>query len=256
MARMPPTGQAMASLHERSPLTVEMVAHGLVDPREYLTTLADAIAGLGLAPLAPDDEQRVREDLWAVVGRGLQEEARLQVAAVQKTVRRVARTLNAMTAGRRVSPQAIEQTEQTLRGRETGLREAHDTVAANQIVTALAGIASDWDNAEAMMAASRYLDHASEIAEACHIADQRLDHMVGNSGQPAIDWYAEFVRILKFIAKKNGIKPTVSSDPVTNKRKGRFLALATIVEQLLPLAMRSPTDEARAQRLKRALRHN
>jgi hypothetical protein len=51
--------------------------------------------------------------LEAVIGRAGQEEARLQVAAAQKTMRRVA-------------PQAIRQTEHTLRGQETGLREALD----------------------------------------------------------------------------------------------------------------------------------
>ena len=255
MARMPPTGRAVASLYERSRENDELVARGLINPSECVTTLADAIAGLGLAPLSPDDEQRVRCDLEAIIGRAGQEEARLQVAAVQKTIRRVARTLTAMAAGRRVAPQAIRQTEQTLRGRETGLREAHDTEAANQIVTALAGIAGDRDEAAAVIAASTYLDHASEIAEACRIADGRLGRVVGKSGQPPVDWYVEFTAVLKFVAAKNGIEPTISTDPVTSKRRGRFLDLAGAIEQILPLAMRSSTDEARAQRLRRALRH-
>ncbi len=101
-----------------------------------------------------------------------------------------------------------------------------------------------------------FANHASEIAEACRIGDERLGHIVGKSGQPPIDWYAEFTDVLKFIAAKNNIKPTISTNPVTLKRQGRFLDLATAFERLLPLAMRSETDEARAQRLKRALRHN
>jgi len=99
----------------------------------------------------------------------------------------------------------------------------------------------------------RGTEHPREIAKACRSADKRLKRIVGKRGRPAIDRYPEFVGVLKFIAEKNDIEATISTDPVTNKRQGRFLALATACEQLLPLDMRSPTDEARAQRLKRAL---
>jgi hypothetical protein len=231
-----------------------VVQGGGVDPREYVTTLDAIISGLGLAPLSPDDEQKVRDDLEAIIGHGVQEDARLQITSLQTTLRRVARTLNAVATGRRVTRQAIKQIEQTLRARETGLHEAHDIATANEIVTALAGIVGDWNKADTMI--SRWADHPPEIAEACRTADERLGTIVGKSGQPAIDWYVEFVSVLKFIAAKNNIRPTISTNPVTLKRQGRFLALATAVEQLLPLAMRSSTDEARAQRLKRSLRHN
>ena len=131
MARLPRTGSAVASLWERTPAIDELVKRGLIDPREFVTTLVDALAGLGLAPLSPGDGQKVWDDLAAVIGRGLQEDARLQIADLQTTLRRVARTLNALTAGRRVKSQAIRQIEQTLRARETGLHEAHDIAAAN-----------------------------------------------------------------------------------------------------------------------------
>jgi hypothetical protein len=254
MARLPATGQAVVSLYERNPESEYLVAPGLIDPRECVTTLADAIAGLGLAPLSNDEEQKVRRDLEGIIGCAVQEEARLQVATVQKAIRRAARTLNAVAAGRRVKSQVIGQVEQILHGRQTGLHSAQEISAANEIVTALAGIVGDRDKADAML--PRWTDYPREIAEACRIANEHLDRIVGRSGQPAIDWYVAFTDVLKFIAAKNHIKPTISTDPVTSTRQGRFLDLAGAIEQILPRAMRSPTDEARAQRLRRALRRN
>jgi hypothetical protein len=96
--------------------------------------------------------------------------------------------------------------------------------------------------------------HPRDLAKACRIAVERLGSIKGKDGHPGIDWYVGFVDVLKFIAAKNNIKPTISISPWTHKAQGRFLDLATAIEQLLPLAMRSSTNEARAQRLKRALR--
>src|SRR5262249_61729397 len=103
MARLPQTGSAAASLYERSPVTDAMVERGLADAREYVTTLVDAIAGLGLAALSPDDEQKVRDDLQAIIGRGLQQRnasprhnpgAKLPIPHLQRTLRRVAQALD------------------------------------------------------------------------------------------------------------------------------------------------------------------
>jgi hypothetical protein len=278
MARLPQSGSAISSLYERPAAFEEMIFEhlivlflvGLASQDEIkkafdeivksfaelglTTTLSEVISDLGLAPLSPNDEQKVRDELGAIIGRGLQELGRLQIASLQTTLRRVARGLKGVAAGRRLKSQAIRQIEQILHSRETGFHKAHDITAASEIVTALAGIVGDRDTAEAIM--NRWTDHPRETAAACHIADERLGTIVGKSGQPAIDWYVEFVSVLKFIAAKNNIKPTISTNPVTLKRQGRFLALATAVEQLLPLCMRSSTDEARAQRLKRSLRRN
>jgi len=237
-----------------------LVKRGLVDPRECVTTLVDAIAGLGFAALSPDDEQKVRDDLKAIIGRGLQQlegsprhnpGAKLQIPDLQKTLRRVAKALDAIAAGRH-DPKELSTIEQTLRGRETGFHHVHDMAAANEIVTALAGMVGDRDKADAMLPA--FLNHPRQIAKACRIAVKRLGGIKGKNGHPGIDWYVGFVNVLKFIAAKNNITPTISISPWTHKAQGRFLDLATAIEQLLPLAMRSSTNEARAQRLKRALR--
>jgi hypothetical protein len=259
MARLPQTGSAAASLYERSPITDAVVERGLADPREYVTTLVDAIAGLGLAALSPDDEQRVRDDLQAIIGCGLQQldaspthnpGAKLQISDLQKTLRRVAKALDAVAAGRLDSAE-LNAIEQTLRGRETGIHHVHDIAAANEIMTALAGMVGDLGKADAMI--SDFPNHSREIAKACRIAVERLGDIKGKDGHPRIGWYAGFVDVLKSIAAKNNIKPTISISPWTHKARGRFLDLATAIEQLLPLAMRSSTNEARAQRLKRAL---
>ena len=222
MARLPSSGSAVASLYEES------------------TTLPDLISGLGLAPLSPDDEQKVRQDLEAVIGRGLHElasspkysaDAKLQITDVQKTLRRVARGLKAMARGRRREPAELSAIEQILRGRETGFQRVHDIAAANEIVMALAGMVGDRDKAEAMVV--DFANHPREIEKACRTAIETLSRIRGESGRPAIDWYTEFVGVLKVIALPNNIKPNVSVNPRTRKAQGRFLDLAAAVEQLL-----------------------
>jgi hypothetical protein len=265
MARLPQTGRAVACLYERSPEIDDLVERGLVDPRECVTTLVDVIADLGLAPLSPDDEQKVRQALEAIIGCGLQRleaspkhnpGAKLQARDLQKTLKRVAKGLTKMAQGRVIDSAQMAEIDKTMRGRETGFHHVRDIAAANEIVAALAGIVGDRDEADAMM--SDFFRHPSQIAKACLTAVDRLGHIKGKEGRPATDWLSEFVAVLRFIAAANNIKPAISVNPRTGKAQGRFLALAAAVEQLLPYAMRAPLDgdethEALAQRLKRAL---
>jgi hypothetical protein len=266
MARLPQTGCAVASLWERTPEIEEAIELGLVHPDdpfvqiEYVTSLPAVMSSLGLAPLSPEDERKVRESPGAAIGRGLQElgsspthnpDGKLQVCNVQKTLRRVARGVTKMARGR-LDPAEMSEIDKPLRGRQTGFHDLHDTVAANEIVMSLTDVVGDRDKADAMM--SDFANHPGKIAKACRLAIERLGRIKGKGGQPAIGWYTEFTAVLKTIAAANNIKPTISVSPWTLKAQGRFLDLAAAVEQLLPLAMRSPSDEARAQRLKRALK--
>jgi hypothetical protein len=70
MARLPRTGSSLGTLCERTPDFEQMVAAGLVDAREATTTLAEVIADLGLHPLSDEDEQKIRDELGVVIGRG------------------------------------------------------------------------------------------------------------------------------------------------------------------------------------------
>jgi hypothetical protein len=95
VARLPRSGATFLGIYERTPETEWLIEHGarlreaaqklseaglphdplhlripVAAPDEYLTTLAEVIADLGLKPLSDEDEQKIREDLGAVIGRG------------------------------------------------------------------------------------------------------------------------------------------------------------------------------------------
>jgi len=122
-------------LHLRIPVT----AHN-----EYLTTLAEVIADLGLKPLSDEDEQKIRYDLGAVIGRGSQlaEDSKkwnrnnLTVADVRATLVETAEGLDANISGR-LSSERLAEIEKVLSGAETGFREKRDVEVALRIIGVL-----------------------------------------------------------------------------------------------------------------------
>jgi hypothetical protein len=133
---------------------VVLVLVGLVDANEatkafadlgVTTTLKEVIADLGLKPLSAQDEQRVRDDLGVVVGRGWEIvadspkwnlEDDFTVADVQATLLETADGLDAMIAGRSSQAQ-VTAIEKVLHGAETGFRERLDTEVALKIIGTL-----------------------------------------------------------------------------------------------------------------------
>ena len=257
MARLPRTGKSISSPYECTPEFEAMVKAGVVDPRECETTLPDVMIALGLALLSAEDEQFVRNELGAVIGRGIEifeqsakqnPDGKLTVSDLQETLTKVADGLDAMSAGRSGADQ-IAVIDKVMKGAETGFRENHDTEVALKIRSTLAREVGA-GNAEARMAEFRKWPRT--IAEACRRAARDLDLIEGAPGRQSRDWYDDFKRVLTFIAKKNGIPPKVAINRRTHEPRGRFIELAEQFERLLPRHMRSQSREALAKMLGRA----
>jgi len=257
MARLPRTGKSVSSLYERTPAFEAMVKAGSVDPRECETTLADVMTELGLSPLSSQDEQIIRDELGAIIGRGLTQfeespkqnpGAKLTVRDVQATLIQVADRLDAMIAGQLDADQ-FAAIEKVMKGVESGFQESHNTEVALKIRSTLAqeiGIS----NAHDRMAEFRKWPRT--IAEACRRAARDLDAIRGARGRQSRDWYRDFHRVLTFVARKNGINPKVVINRRTHEARGRFIELAEQFERLLPRPMRSPSREAIAKMLERS----
>jgi hypothetical protein len=257
MARLPRTGKSVSSLYERTPEFEAMVKAGLVDPRECETTFAEVIIELGLAPLSAEDEQIIRNELGAVIGRGIDifeesakrnPDGKLTVSDVRATLTQVADRLDAMIAGQLDADQ-IAAIDKVMRGVETGFRDGHAIEVALKIRRTLAreiGV----DDAHDRMA--EFHKWPRTIVEACRRAAEDLDLIKGAPGRQSRDWYRDFKRILTFIAKKNGIRPKVVINRRTHEAQGRFVELAEQFERLLPRHMRSQSREAMAKMLERA----
>jgi hypothetical protein len=107
MARLPWSGSSFAGIYERTPEIDQLIEAGVVHPRECLTTLDEVVSGLNLK-LSDEDKQKVRDDLGAVIGLGLQQfehspkgnpDSGLQIPEVTKTLRWTAKRLDRLAAG-------------------------------------------------------------------------------------------------------------------------------------------------------------
>jgi hypothetical protein len=256
MSRLPRWGASTSSLYERTPAFVQLVKAGLVDANECRTTLAEVIAELGLAPVSDEDERTIREELGAVIGRGIEIYADSQkqnldpvvtVADVQATLEWIADGLEAMIVGR-LAPEQSAAIEKVLHGAETGFRERHDTEVALKVIGTLR---QEIGHDKARERVIKFRQWPRTVAEACRRAAMELKLIKGKRGRLRRDWYSDFKRVLTFVAEKNGIQPKVVINRRTHKAQGRFIDLAERFERLLPRHMRSPNREAIAKMLQR-----
>jgi hypothetical protein len=246
----------------RTPLSEEMVDAGLwkdavhphwKDVPPPTTTLAQVVAELGLVPFSTRrEEEDVRFAIGDVIGAGMKtwelvKAGDMQIAEVQKILRRIAKSLTAALAGS-ANADELQSVEQTLQGVETGFRHAFDTGIALLIANTLAREIGE-DKARDRMLNFRKWMHT--FAAACRKAAEDLDKVKVKAGHPSVDWYRDFQRILTSIAKKNSIRPKVEIDRVTGEPKGRFIELAERFEEVLPPMLRSPSRAAIAKRLQR-----
>jgi hypothetical protein len=249
MARLPRTGRSFASLHERSPVTDELVQEGL-DPREFKTTLRQVIARF--APRSSGDEEKIRKELGAIIGRGweiFEDSPRLnpnalQVRDVQATLRRIAKGLDALAAGQLDALQ-LTAIEEVLR-LENGIRQSNHIAVAVRIRRALAREIGDDVKADTLLADFR--NHPKLIADACRRTAEELKSIKGESKRPALDWYPQFMRLLTDVARQNGISTSLTT--VDGKAETPFADLVEAFEQLFPHFMRSPNRVVLAGRLR------
>jgi hypothetical protein len=213
---------------------------------ECETDLSRVVSDLGLRPLSSCDEAKIRSKLGEVIGKGLETiavikklspETKLQTKTIVGILRAIARDL--------------QSHEAVLRGRQTGLRQAHEIEVANRIREVLS------KNPEIRIDADEFLgdfsDRISTISHACLIGARDLALNKGEAGKKAIDWFDDFTHVLVIIAERNGLHATIENDRDTGKPKGRFFELAAAFEGLLYPQMRSPSPSALAKRLSRSL---
>jgi hypothetical protein len=295
MARLPRAGSRIAGIYERTPEIDQLIEAGVVHPRECLTTLDDVVSRLNLK-LSEEDKQKIRDDLGAVIGLGLQQfeyspksnpDSGLQVRDVIRTLRRTAKRLDRLAAGK-LDPAELSKIEQVIHGTQTGFRESHHIAAAGCLMSTLTGedrvknldrvlraatlrarlstatetdadtflseidLENTKDTANNLV--REYHNHPAKIADACRKAALVLGRIRGVSARPKIDWFPQFVAVLLFVAERNGISPKVSIDWRTYQPLGDFFRLAFEFQKLLHFSMRVTEDPALAQRVKRALR--
>ncbi len=211
--RLPQTGAIIASLHE-TPVC------------EATTTLDQVVASLGLAPLSSEDEEMVRTGFGTAIGRWwLSNPDMPRVTAVKSALESIA--------------VCLELAERILL--RSGFQTERDIQAINLVQSILGG---DY--------LGDFCQQLRRVTKTCHAAAKACEAIPGKPGPDQFEWYADFTRVLKIIAEKNGIKATVinRSGPIAG---GRFVVLAEAFEQLLPPGMRTQPS-GRGQRLKRALR--
>ncbi|MXN63872.1 hypothetical protein GR183_03060 [Stappia sp. GBMRC 2046] len=86
-----------------------------------------------------------------------------------------------------------------------------------------------------------------------HVAEE-LSATRGKAGRATYDWYDIFLAPVLRIAEHNGIRLSVSTDPVTNERKGAILDLVEAFEGFLVSPIRSDNRNTLHSRFKRSLK--
>ena len=102
---------------------------------------------------------------------------------------------------------------------------------------------------------SEFRRMAAQISHASSIARIELCQRADKTGRDELPWFDEFTTLLLEIAEKASVPPTFSNDRGNDGRPcGWLFNAATELELFLCRGMRSPSDSARGQRLKRSLR--
>jgi hypothetical protein len=213
---------------------------------ELETTLKQVVSDLALATISAKDTKRIRDELGAVIGRGLTQiefsktktpSGRLDTKSIGGALRTIAKKFH--TA------------EPLLRGHQTGFRHSHQIQVALNIRRALAKDPLIRNEANEFL--NDFCTRLNSVSRACLVAARDLTSIKRKRGQKPIDWYDDFTRVLIFIAGLNKIRTTIETDRGNGKPKGRFLSLAAGFERLIYPEMRSPSNWAMAKRLSNSL---
>jgi hypothetical protein len=197
-----------------------------------------------LVELCPEGEfsqSDVDEIYWhlaRIIGQWSAEQDRPDIAPLAKTLKVMGRQLEAMSG--------------ILRGHETGLRDRHDIEIVSQLASLLALDPEIGSRDQAHELIDRFRRDAAKLSHACLIAADDLKRQVGKSGRPPLDWHHDFAALLRAIAAKAGIKPSLHKDRISNERGGWLPDAALALETFLHPDMRSSGAEARGKRLDRS----
>lgn len=173
-------------------------------------------------------------------------------AAGRFVAEREKRTVKQMKAGLSELSDALRVVERIVRGGAEGLVSDDDRRTYNQVHAQLVRL-----GIESESTARARLDllpmSLSSILFASEMASAKLDEFAGLIGRSSLGWYDEFTIALASVAKRRGIKPTVTTDRVSGNKTGAFLTLVQMVEAFLPAEMRSASVSACARRIQRAI---
>lgn len=223
MARLPRGGSAFAALYDLE------------------ISLASAVAEIGLRPLSEKEIEILRDALGQAIGLFLKNAGAQSSVDVSRTLTEIAQgcevtsqTLNALTAPGLHHLQDLEVTHRL-----------SETVAQDPAYRSL-------DAAQAFL--EDFAVRASAVAHAARVSLMSLKKTKQKAGRDTLDWHDDFTGAVVRLCTWNEVKLSIFTDRETGEPGGRFLAVATGLEQLLYPEMRSPSLGALAQRLKRSLR--
>jgi hypothetical protein len=108
---------------------------------------------------------------------------------------------------------------------------------------------------EARRVIEGFVNAAAQIAAAARTAKSRLVPERLRTG-PKRHWHDDFTSAVMRICALNSIPTTIVTDPISRQSRGRFLEVASALEEILPVAMRAPSIGALAKRLGRSQRRN
>jgi hypothetical protein len=134
----------------------------------------------------------------------------------------------------------------------TGPHHSHNEAVAQQLVLALALNPIVGDRQCAVRLMTRFYEDAAAIAGGAYLAAQILSDHKGAPGRTRMKWYQQFREAVVYNCELNGIAPTVSTDRVSGKRKGRFLDIAMNLQRVIPPEMRTKNKETVITRLKKS----
>ena len=147
---------------------------------------------------------------------------------------------------------SLQEVSQLLSGHSTGLRDSTEIEVTSQVRRLLAKDPAVGDIAEAGAFLERFTADGAKLRGHCRAAYADLAESKGLPGRTALAWHDDFTQLLLDLAREAGVRPTIKTDRITGERSGWLLDVALELETFLPQEMRSPSVEARAQRLQRS----
>lgn len=201
--------------------------------------LSDALerlrVGHAFDDVALDD---LYSELGQITGSWLAIEQSKEAAPVRSALRKLGKDLVAAA--------------QLLSGNETGIRTTAEIFATRLTKDVLAlDPTMETDAGEFLV---KFRRDAARVGHACHIAAADLSRKSDLKGKEKLSWYDDFTKLLRSIAERAKVRPTLGYDPESNIHCGWLLDAAQEMEAFLAPKMRSPKIRSCGRRLERSLK--
>ena len=230
MARLPPSGVAIATPYQDAPIPRVLAE---ADLRKVLIGLCpDAVFGVA-------DVSEIYFDLQRLLGCWHAQQGRPDTASLAADLTKLADHLDSVVA--------------SLGSIEDGLHEIQDIEVVTKLVNVLLESEATWEShREPQAFVSSFRSDAIKVLNACRRGAVDFKQYTGKSGRPKLDWYDDFKTLLIRVARLGGIEPTLGKDRISSERTGWLVEAAQALESFLDPAMRSPDAESCGKRLERA----